>query len=225
MVEPLEQTDKTEKNEDPAKEGLTLVLMRNAFYRDNYRRALFVMVIVLFVNVILAVAIVERYLNPPEPRYFATNSQYQLIKWHPLSEPVVTDNYVLQWVSNAVQQAFNLDFVHWRQQLQAASNNFTTSGWHWFLSAFKQSGDLDSLVKLQMVSDASITGAPVIVNKAVLDGTYVWNITIPIMITYINEKRTIHQPLKVTVIVERVPVQDNPSLIAINQFLPVVQGQ
>ncbi|OGT44065.1 MAG: type IV secretion protein IcmL [Gammaproteobacteria bacterium RIFCSPHIGHO2_12_FULL_40_19] len=222
MVEPVGQT---EKNRDPSKEGLTLVLIRNAFYRDNYRRALFALLVVFLINILLAVMIIEHYLNPPEPRYFATNSQYQLIKWHPLSDPVVTDNYVLQWVSDAVQQAFNLDFVHWRQQLQAASNNFTPSGWHWFLSAFKQSGDLDSLVKLQMVSAASVTGAPVIVNQAVLDGVYVWNITIPIMITYINAHKTIHQPLKVTVIVERVPVQDNPSLIAINQFLPIVQGQ
>ena len=222
MVEPVGQT---EKNRDPSKEGLTLVLIRNAFYRDNYRRALFALLVVFLINILLAVMIIEHYLNPPEPRYFATNSQYQLIKWHPLSDPVVTDNYVLQWVSDAVQQAFNLDFVHWRQQLQAASNNFTPSGWHWFLSAFKQSGDLDSLVKLQKVSAASVTGAPVIVNQAVLDGVYVWNITIPIMITYINAHKTIHQPLKVTVIVERVPVQDNPSLIAINQFLPIVQGQ
>lgn len=222
MAEPTEQT---EQNRDPSKEGLTLVLIRNAFYRDNYRRALFALVVVLFINVLLVVAITDRYLHPPEPQYFATNSQYQLIKWHPLSDPVVSDNYVLQWVSDAVQKAFNLDFIHWRQQLQEASNNFTPSGWHWFLSAFKQSGDLDSLVKLQMVSDASVTGAPVVINQAVLNGVYVWNITIPIMITYINMKRTIHQPLKVTVIVERVPVQDNPRLIAINQFLPVVQSQ
>lgn len=221
MADPVEQT---EKNKNPNKEGLTLVLMRNAFYRDNYRRALFALLVVIFIDILLGVTITDRYLHPPQPQYFATNSQYQLIKWHPLSDPVVTDNYVLQWVSNAVQQAFNLDFVHWRQQLQAASNNFTPSGWHWFLSAFKQSGDLDSLVKLQMVSDVSITGAPVVVNQAVLDGIYVWNITIPIMITYSNAKRTIHQPLKVTVIVQRVPVQDNPSLIAISQFLPVVQG-
>lgn len=207
-------------------EGVTLVLLRNAFYRDNYRRAVFAVTVVFFINVLLFASILYRYLNPPSPQYFATNAQYQLIKWHPLTDPVVDDNYVLQWVSNAVQQAFNLDFIHWRQQLQAASNNFTPSGWHWFLSAFKQSGDLDSLVNLQMVSDATITGAPVIQYQAVLGDRYIWKIELPLLVTYVSAKHaTIRQPFKVTVIVQRVSVEDNPQQIAINQFLPIVEGQ
>ncbi|OGT32734.1 MAG: type IV secretion protein IcmL [Gammaproteobacteria bacterium RIFCSPHIGHO2_02_FULL_39_13] len=202
------------------KSGLTMVLLRNAFYRDNYRRATLALIMLVFINIVLATAVSYRYFNPPQPQYFAANSQYQLIKFHPLSDPVVNNNYVLQWVSDAVQQAFGLDFIHWRQQLQQASNNFTPSGWYWFLQAFKKSGDLDTLVKLSMVSDAQITGAPVIQYQSVLDGVYVWKIQIPVMITYTNVNKTIHQPLSVTVIVERVPVQDNPNQIAINQFLP-----
>lgn len=207
------------------KEGLTMVLLRNAFYRDNYRRATVALIVLTFINIALVFAITDRYLNPPQPQYFATNSQYQLIKYHPLTDPVVSDNYVLQWVSNAVQQAFSLDFIHWRQQLQTASDNFTPSGWHWFLNAFKQSGDLNSLVKLNMVADAQITGAPVISTQEVLDNQYVWKIEMPLMITYTNVNTTIHQPMKVTLIVVRVPVQDNPNQIAINQFLPEVSSQ
>lgn|SRR3990167_4805821 len=206
------------------KEGVTLVLMRNAFYRDNYKRAVLAVLFVMIINVILASAIIDRYLNPPEPQYFATNAQYQLIKWHPLSDPVFDNNYVFQWVSNAVQQAFSLDFIHWREQLQTAANNFTNNGWYWFLSSYKSSGNLETLVKLQMVSNAAVTGAPEMLKQGVLDGRYVWEISIPILVTYTNTKRTIPLPMKVTVIVTRVPVQDNPAQIAINQFVPVVQG-
>lgn len=206
------------------REGLTLVLMRNAFYRDNYRRAVFALIVVFFINALLLGSIIYRYLNPLQPQYFATNSQYQLIKWRPLSDADVTDNFVLQWVSDAVRESFSLDFIHWRAQLQRASANFTVSGWHWFLNAFKQSGDLDTLVKLSMVSNAEVTGAPVILFKGVLDNRYVWKIEVPMMITYTNVNKTIRQPLKVTLIVERVPVQDNPNRIAINQFLPIPEG-
>jgi len=206
------------------KDNLTLVLLRNAFYRDNYRRATVALIILTFINLGLIAAIVDRYLNPPQPQYFATNSQYQLIKYHPLTDPVVSDNYVLQWVSTAVQQAFSLDFIHWREQLQTASYNFTPSGWHWFLRAFKKSGDLNSLVQLNMVADAQITGAPVITYQGVLGKQFVWKINMPLMITYINSNKTIHQPMKVTLIVMRVPVQDSRYQIAINQFLPEVEG-
>lgn len=214
-------TENTEKKQQ--QDGLTLVLLRNAFYRDKYRRAAFALLFVLVIDIALVSTIVYRHLNPPQPQYFAINSQYQLIKWHPLSDPVFNNDYVLQWVSTAVQRAFSLDFVHWRQQLQDASVNFTDSGWHWFLSAFNKSGNLKTLVTLQMVSNASVTGAPEIQYQNVLNGTYVWKISIPILVTYSNMQRTINQPMQVTLIVQRVPVQDNPNRIAISQFLPVVE--
>ena len=205
--------------------GVATVLLRNAFYRDNYRRSVFLLILVVAINIVLAATIVHKTLNPPSPEYFATNSQFQLVKWHPLSDPVVNNNTVLQWVTDAVKQAFSLDFVHWRAQLTRASQNFTPTGWHWFLNAFKQSGDLTSLVQLKLVSNAVVTGSPVIQYQTVLDGRYVWKIQLPMMITYSNEAKHITQPLLVTVIVERVPVQDNPSQIAISQFLPQVQPQ
>lgn len=215
--------ENTEQNIN--KEGLTLVLLRNAFYRDNYRRAVFAVVTVFFINAFLLISIIYRYTHPPEPQYFATNSQYQLIKWYPLSDPVRDNNYVLQWTSNAVQQAFSLDFVHWQQQLQAAQNNFTTDGWYWFVNAFKQSNDLKSLVSLKMVSNAEITAAPQVQYQGVLNGRYIWKILLPMMITYANSTgKVINVPFKVTLIVQRVSVQDNPSLIEINQFLPVPQA-
>lgn len=214
----------TEKQINPNKEGLALVLLRNAFYRDNYSRAVFVAMMLFFVNIFLGGAIIYRYFTPPQPQYFATNASYQLIKWHPLTDPVVSNNYVLQWVTQAVQAAFSLDFIHWKDQLQAASVNFTPSGWYWFLDALKKSGDLKTLVNLQMVSDAQITAAPQIQYQTTLAGRYVWKVELPMMITYTG-KTVIHQPLKVIVIIERVPVEDNHNRIAINQFLPEVGSQ
>lgn len=208
------------QNED----GLTLVLMRNSFYRDNYRAVVLAVGVVFFINLILVITIIHRYLNPPSPQYFPTNSQYQLIKWHPLNEPVVDNNFVLQWVTDAVRAAFSLDFMHWREQLQTASNNFTPSGWHWFLSAFNKSGNLDTLVKLKMVSNVTITGAPQMQYQGVLGDRYIWKVEMPILITFTNNEKTIPLPFKVTLIVERVSVQDNPDLIEINEFLPVVGG-
>lgn len=217
-------TDPAEKK--LAQEGLTLVLMRNAFYQDNYRRALFVLGVLVLINVLLFVSIAYRYLHPQEPQYFATNAQYQLIKWRPLSDPDVDDNYVLQWVANAVRASFSLDYIHWRSQLQSAAVNFTPSGWSWFVKALETSGDLNTLMKLNMVSTVTITGAPSFLYQGVLQGRYVWQVQLPMMITYTNPTmpKTINLPLKVNLMVVRVPVQDNPNRIAINQFLTIPQG-
>jgi len=205
-------------------DGLTLVMMRNVFYRDNYQRARFALTLAVVLNVLLVISVIYKYFNPPEPQYFPTSPEYQLIKWHPLTDPIVDDNFVLQWTANAVRQAFSMDFIHWRDQLQQASRNFTPSGWHWFLEALQKSGNLKSLVSLNMVSDATVTGSPVIQLQEVLSGRYLWEIELPVMVSFTNVQRTINMPLKVTVIVERVSVEDNPQRIAINQFLPIVQG-
>lgn len=205
-------------------DALTLVLMRNEFYRDNYQRARLALILAVLLNLFLAISVIYKYFNPPEPQYFPTNREYQMIKWHPLTDPVVDDNYILKWTANAVRQAFSLDFIHWRDQLQTASYNFTPSGWHWFLEALKQSGNLKTLVNLSMVSDAVITGSPVIQLQEVLSGRYIWEVELPVMVSFTNVSRTIPMPLKVTLIVERVSVENNPQRIAINQFLPVTQG-
>jgi intracellular multiplication protein IcmL len=203
--------------------GLTTILLRNEFYKDNYTRAKVALVMLCLLNVFLAVSVVYRYLNPPQPQYFPTNSQYQLIKWHPLTDPIFDDNHIFQWVSQAVQSAFSLDYIHYREQLQTASESFTPSGWQWFVNSLKKTGNLTTLTQLEMVSNAQITGAPSMLFKGILDGRYVWEVEIPLLVTYNNLNRSIPQPLKITVIVMRMPVQDYKHQIAINQFLPLVQ--
>ncbi len=207
---------------DHTESGLELVMLRNAFYRDAYRRVVLLVILLFFVNCGLAVAIVINYLNPPKPQYFATTAQGQIINIHKLTDPVVTDSYVLQWASNAVRQAFSADYIHWRKQLQDASANFTPDGWRYFLSALKSSNNLNTLVDMKMVSGAQLTSAPEITQKMVINGHYVWKLQMPLLITYTDGKQTINMPWNVTVIVARMPVKDYPQRIAINNFLPEV---
>lgn len=208
----------SDKNNNGA---LEMVLLRNAFYRDNYRRALLGLLILVVVNVVLAVAVIYKLMTPPAPQYFATTADGRMINWHPLSDPAVPDAFVTQWAANAVRQTFSLDFLHWRSQLQAASDNYTNYGWKMFLDALKKSNNLSTLTNLKMVSSATITGAPQILKEEVIDGRYAWKIEMPILVTFTNSARNIPMPMDITLIVLRVPVQTNPNRIAINNFLPV----
>lgn len=203
--------------------GLALILHRNAFYRDAYRRVLCVLFLLLIVNAILALAIGYKVTHPPVPQYFSMTPDGRMISQNPLNDPAVSDDFVLQWASNALRKSFSLDYMHWRDQLQTASNYFTPEGWKYFLQSLKQSNNLTTLTNLKMVSDAQITGAPQIMEKAVLNGVYAWKIQIPILVNYSNVERNIQMPMEITLIVLRVPVEQNPNRIAINNFLPVVE--
>lgn len=215
------------KRKDKVKKSgaLELIMLRNAFYRDSYKRLLLALLFIVVVNVALVGTIAYRLVNPPQPQYFATNGQGRMINWHPLSDPVLPDNFVLQWAANATRKVFSLDFIHWREQLQGASSSFTPQGWKNFVASLKASNNLKTLTSLKMVSNAQVTGAPRITEKAIVDGRYAWKIQMPILVTYTNGKRIIPMPLIVTLIVIRMPVEQDPERIAINNFLPVPQNK
>ena len=72
-----------------------------------------------------------------------------------------------------------------------------------------------------MVSTVKMTGAPEILQKQRLSGRYAWKISMPILLIYQPATRpAIQTPMRVTLIVVRVPVKDSPQRIAINNFLP-----
>ena|SRR3990167_8953272 len=200
-------------------DGLKLVVLRNEFYRDGYRRACIALLLVFLLNCVIAGTILYKWVYPPQPAYFATTADGRMIMLHPLSDPSVPDNFVVQWATAAVQQTFSLDYVHWRQQLQEASNNFTPGGWKDFLTSLQSSNDLKTLIQLNMVSNITVTGSPQILEKAVVGGHYAWKIDMPVLLTFYGKEHTLDMPMDVILIVVRMPVQDYPQRIAINNFL------
>lgn len=217
--------EKQQQNSKPVQrplqqDGLALVMMRNDFYRDKYRTTVLIFLVSLVLVAMLAWHVFYTISNPPEPQYFAATNDGRIIQLHPLSDPVVDSSYVLQWTTNAVREAFELDFEHWREQLQRVSQYFSPIGWKWFLSTLKSTNNLKTLSEKKMVSSATVTGAPQILEQAVISGHYVWKISLPLLVTYANSgNRTINMPLMVTVVVIREPVQNYPARIAINNFI------
>lgn len=205
-------------------DGLTLVLLRNAFYRDGYRWAVSALLLIVAINCGLAGLLFYQIKNPPAPQYFPITPDGRMINNYRLDDPVFSDDHILQWTADAVRQSFSLDFMHWSSQLQAASTKFSPEGWRFFLQAFKKSNNLETLTQLKMVSNAEITGAPRLLQKAVLGGHFVWKVQLPILVTFTNASQVIPVPMEVTVIVVRVPVEENPERIAINNFLPIAQN-
>jgi intracellular multiplication protein IcmL len=199
--------------------GLKLVLERYAFYSDKYRLSLIALGLLLVLNLLLLVGIIYNATHPTPPEFFATTADGRLINVHPLSDPVLTDDSVLQWSADVARAAFDLDFVNWREELQRLTSKFTPSGWAWFLQQLKASNNLSTIKELKMVSNAKITGAPQLLRKAVVGGHYAWEIQIPLLVTYQSQQKNITQTVMLTMVILRMPVKDYPQRIAINNFI------
>ncbi len=201
-----------------SEDALETVRLRNNFYRDNYRRVVFALALMILINIALIGMLAYVISHRPMPVYFATTADGKIIQLYPLSDPVVSKAELLTWATVAATSANTYSFVNYRQELQNASQFFTPNGWNEFQAALKRTRNLETVIAKKLVVNAVATGAPVILDQGIINGAYAWRIQLPILMTYESANTKIPQPAMVTMVVTRVPTLDTPKGIAISEF-------
>ncbi|MCC5014199.1 MULTISPECIES: type IVB secretion system apparatus protein IcmL/DotI [Legionella] len=202
-----------------AEDALTIVAMRNDFYRDGQRKTMITLIISILVNFVLASLLVYMITHPPAPKYFATSINGRITPLYPLNEPNQSDSAVLQWANQAAIAAFTYNFVNYRDELQASSGFFTADGWSQFLTALQQSNNLDAVKAKKLIVSAVATRAPIILQKGILNGRYSWRVQMPILVTYQSASEFSQQNNVVTMLITRVSTLNSPRGIGISQFV------
>lgn len=197
--------------------SLELVKLRSDFYKDNFRRMVWVLLISLVLNVILAISLIFFSHQPARTYFFATTSDGRLIPVVPLVEPNMSDTAVTNWVSNNLPQVYALDFVHYRSQLQSMQGIFTQYGWQQFIQA---SGPfLSNIVNNQLVTSATLTNVPIVVQKGIINGVYSWQVQVPLLISSQKAGTQTTQNVIVRLIVQRVNNIASQQLLGISQIV------
>lgn len=202
-----------------ADSALEVVQMRKNFYRDSYRRVVSALLFMVLVNLLLAFIVYYLATHQPEPKYFATSADGRITPIYPLTAPMVSDSALLQWANQAAVAAYTYNFATYRGELQEASEYFTPSGWRDFEEALQSSRNLETVISKKLVVTAVATGAPVILDRGVLDNHYSWKVQMPLLVTYESASTTIQQPILVTMLITRVSTLNVPKGIAIAQFV------
>lgn len=202
-----------------AEDALTVVTLRNQFYKDSQRKVVLALLVALVVNLVLASMLVYILTHPPAPKYFATSINGRITPLFPLNEPNQSDSAVLQWANQAAIAAFTYNFVNYRDELQASSGFFTAEGWDQFLNALQQSNNLDAVKAKKLIVSAVATRAPIILQKGVLNGSYSWRVQMPILVTYQSASEFTQQNNVVTMLIARVSTLNSPRGIGISQFV------
>ncbi|MDR3441618.1 MAG: type IVB secretion system apparatus protein IcmL/DotI [Legionella sp.] len=202
-----------------AEDALTVVTLRNKFYKDSQRKVMLALLVALLVNLVLASMLVYILTHPPAPKYFATSINGRITPLFPLNEPNQSDSAVLQWANQAAIASFTYNFVNYRDELQASSGFFTADGWDQFLNALQQSNNLDAVKAKKLIVSAVATRAPIILQKGVLNGSYSWRVQMPILVTYQSASEFTQQNNVVTMLITRVSTLNSPRGIGISQFV------
>lgn len=191
---------------------------KNFEYRDSFRWVLTGLVVMLIISVILSAAVGYKAIYPGKTKYYASMTTGEVIPLPPLSEPVVTDQYILQWASLATRAALNLDFVNYDKQLKTAEIYFTDNGWSAFTKALDKSGLLSTVQAKKLMMSAVVPNTPIITFAGVAHGRYMWRISMPVLVTYGSASDQRQRKMTATIVVSRVPVLDTPEGIQIVDF-------
>jgi len=205
---------------DPRYGTAEAALMRHQTYAAGLRR-LTIAVAASSVAAIAGVAFgVYGMTRVPEPRYFATQIDGQMLPLVPLDQPHLTDNQVTNFAVEGITRALTMDFANWQRDLNDAKIYFNTpDGFDNFLDALVKSGNLDLIKNSRMTSSAVANGAVIVESGRSGSGIFAWRIEIPLTITYESSTQKSTQNLLGFVEVVRVPTYKNPYGVGINRFV------
>ncbi len=198
---------------------LELLRLRNNFYIDNYRRLIVVVLLLITIVLGLVGLMFWQLAHQPKAQYFATSTDGRIMQLYPLSDSMLSPSELLQWAHQVAIDAYSYNFVNYRDALQNLQNNFTAEGWRYFEQSLKNSRNLEMVLAKKLIVSGTATGTPVILEQAVVDGSYSWKVQIPILVSYQNASENTQKPMVVMMIISRVPTVDMPKGVAVRSFV------
>ncbi len=173
-------------------------------------------------SVITLTAAIWMLFQKPEPVYFATRTNGELIPLVPLHEPHLGTAQILHFATQAVTRANTFDFANYRLQLTEVRDYFTDEGYQAFVEALNASGNLKLVINRRMTTTAVANGGVIIdqgLSSSSRSDSYMWRVQIPLVITYQSSEESQVQDLIVQLEITRIPTWKNEWGVAIRRMI------
>lgn len=146
----------------------------------------------------------QQYTRSKES-YYAISTSNRKISIQPIEEINVSPNTLLNWAMVAVTNAYTIDFLNYEKSLQQISDFFTKNGYEKFQQSMETSGRLKDIIANKLIASAVVIDSPIILREGKIDNSYLWEIQIPIAISYQGPSVQVYkQWLAVNLLVKKV---------------------
>ena len=210
----------TEAHASPPAPDAATVIGGLDWYKAQFRRS---MKLALALTVALSISLIVvaiLLLNQPKPRYFAATPDLRLAPMVPLDQPLLTQDGLLTWASNAITGAMSLNFLEWREKLESIRPHFEDEAFKSFLASLQGSGILEMIQDKRLSASAVATRAPVIIASGLVGGRATWKIEFPLIVSYESSQGVEStQKLLATVLVCRASTAKTPRGVVIQQVV------
>jgi intracellular multiplication protein IcmL len=195
-----------------------LELDRNNFYRNQFRRMVRLLILMLFVSIVLLITLFVLMWRTPAARYYASTTTGVVVPMNSLSAPVLTQQFILQWAETVSRSAYSLNFLTYKKSLADVRPYFTDDGYTSFLNAMQNSGLLDDVKARKLYLSTVVDGAPVVVDMYIDHGFYTWRVDLPLLVTFASANMTVKNQYYVHLTIKRVPELQIEQGIAVTNF-------
>lgn len=192
---------------------------RNDFYRNQFRRMVSFLIVLLFISGGLLTTYILVAGTQAPARYYASTTTGDVVPIESLSSPVVTMDFIRQWAETVARSAYSLDFLSYSKQLQNTQQYFTPDGWIAFQSALDASGLLNDIKANKLYLSAIANGPVVVVNRYISGGRYTWDIQVPLLISFTSSNVVKKKQIYVSMTIKRVPELEEARGIAVTKFI------
>lgn len=188
----------------------TIVRLQDNYYHDSFGKVIFIITALLFSIAFLVAISLYIFMNQPPPTTFRVAEEWRVVAPVPIQQPYLSEPDLLQWVSQVVPSLFEVDFLHYDNQLDEVKQYFTENGYQVFLKQLSNF-DIDKkrIQSYKAFTQAEPTLAPIILNQGVLLGRYAWWVQIPINISYAGARDLNPLPITLQVLVVRTETTNN----------------
>jgi intracellular multiplication protein IcmL len=192
-----------------AADKIQTIRLRNDFYRDGFQKALLALGIILTAIILLIATSIYLMMTKPSPIYFRTGEEWRVLPSVPVEEPYLKPSDLVQWVSQALPDSFEYDFIDYMTEIKVHQRYFTTDGWQKFTDILNRYANYNKIMKDKLFVMAFPEGAPFILNQGILAGKYAWWVQMPLNVSYSSLGRAYNEELLFQVLVVRVPTLNN----------------
>lgn len=203
--------------------ALVTIMTRNDFYRDGFRRLLWIAFLEAGIIVAILVAFIAFITTgKSQDRYFATTADGRIMQLAPLDQPgTMSTAALMSWVALATSEVMTFSYNDYQRKLQLSSRHFTHHGWETFTSALQASHIIDGMLTNKEVLTASPHNAPILIQEGVINGKYRWIVKLQLQVSYEGGATAVARKsnMNVTLVIERVPSLENPSGVGIEQWI------
>jgi len=163
----------------------------------------------------------------PQPQQAATPmSATEQTPAQQASTPTTMDSKVIQFSENAAVTTFSYDYKNYQDSLDKMEPFFTKNGWISFNKALKQSNNLQVIQKEKLSVSATLSGKSQVTHHNNGSDKELWQVQVPIQVTYKNEKNDqIQQDLVIRLSITKVDTTKNSNGMGIDQFVATIAAK